>query len=124
MLKQLFLPFLLFVVSHSSGCRYRDTVYSNRKSEAEKATTISSPAPASNEAEKSKQYSPSEIKAIEVARNYLETQSGKQVAGNFTVHKTNEGFSVAVIYEPAYTGGHSVILISNTFEVIKVIPGA
>jgi hypothetical protein len=80
------------------------------------------------QAERSREHK----RAVEVARAYLENQSGEPIDAEFTVTSTEGGYRVFVQYvgrdpqgHPLHIpGGHCLILISKEWEVIRVLPGA
>ncbi len=68
--------------------------------------------------------SPDEFRALEAAKLYLANESSKPIRATYKVVSTEEGYSVSVQYEPAFPGGHCVILVSPDFKVTKVVGGA
>lgn len=74
-----------------------------------------------------------EKKAIGLAKSHLETIDGNPVDATFTPKQEANGYSVWVQYitgrdnygQPIYIpGGHCTVLISDDWEVTRVLPGA
>lgn len=97
---------------------------SDRQSAAGSAGDLAPLNSGNEKQEESAAYSPDEIRALDVAKMYLTEDNSKQFRAIYSVRRTDEGFSVFVEYQPAFPGGHCVILISRDFKVTKVVGGA
>ena len=103
------------------GCRTQDTSNSNRFNAVEDAVPSMS---GTKPQEEVATNSPDEVRALEAAKMYLANESSKPIRATYEVRPTEEGYSIFVQYEPAFPGGHCVILVSPDFKVTKVVGGA